>query len=147
MDNQTIIFRIPEEQSLDIDRDIQVRIFHAPDTSTKSRVTTMVNFSFHTGFMPGGVIRVAKDDLEILKRDLNENRFTPNFSVDLVFTNAVTYNDIRAGKIRPLTYQKLLSHDFGKGLSKLVRNIINRPDEGLYRTLVEVGCNRWLGTV
>ncbi|KAJ3039265.1 hypothetical protein HDV00_012353, partial [Rhizophlyctis rosea] len=78
-------FRIPQTPNLLLEKDIQLRIFHCPNpVHAPSQVITMISFSFHTGFMPAGLIRVAPRDLEFARRDVEEGRFPGGFCVDLV---------------------------------------------------------------
>ena len=144
-DEFNIVFRIPEALELALDRDIQIRAFHRVLTKEGVKIITMVNFSFHSGFMPAGVIRVARSDLEFHRKDLLENRFESDFSVDFVFTNTFNANDTKRPRLKPLTYQKVLDSDFGKCFSKLVRYHVNRPDEKHLTSLIEVGCDPLLG--
>ena len=145
-DTDVIVFRIPENLNLALDRDIQVRIFHVPDpVNAPKRFVTMVNFSFHTGFMPPGTIRVALDDLEISRRDLQNKRFEKDFSVDFIFDETAIEDEARPGHLKALSYYRVISTKLDKCIPKLIRFHMVVPDENLLAALQKIGCHKMVG--
>ncbi|KAJ3414886.1 hypothetical protein HDV05_005950 [Chytridiales sp. JEL 0842] len=121
-----------------IEKDIQVRIFHslAPAGEVGGQVVTMVNFSFHTGFMPPGLIRVRHQDLDLWKRDLEEGRFPGGFSLDLVLA------EVGGGVVdeeKGISYVKYLDKSLGRCLARLVGCHMVKVDEASLRSLEACG--------
>lgn len=69
-------------QPLRVKRDVQIRFFRHIRTKKENQILTIASFTFHTGFIPSGLIRVSLSDLEISKRD-GAGKFPQDFSVDL----------------------------------------------------------------
>ncbi|KAJ3050357.1 hypothetical protein HK097_008679, partial [Rhizophlyctis rosea] len=132
-------FIIPPTQNLFLEKDIQLRVFHCPNAAhNPSQVITMISFSFHTGFMPSGLIRVAPRDLEFARRDVEDGRFPANFSVDLVFSDG--WAEVAPGMGgREVSYSKFLDMSFTRCLSRLVGYHYVRADEALIRVLEGYG--------
>ncbi|KAJ3061213.1 hypothetical protein HK102_009192, partial [Quaeritorhiza haematococci] len=163
-DEYGAVFRIPSDHPLTLEKDIQVRIFHCPDPMRNpSQVITMINFSFHTGFMPSGLIRVAAQDLELARRDVDEGRFPSlspssssnnnangaagDFCVDFVFTEVVPAQDPKTAAemgLRPISYRKWMDRNLLKCLAKCISYHHVKVDEGLMRQLEEMGVSRLL---
>ncbi|KAJ3138226.1 hypothetical protein HK100_012770 [Physocladia obscura] len=149
LDADAIIFQFSDpntgEGGLVVERDIQIRIFHCADPdnglSNTTQVITMVNFSFHTGFMPAGFIRVAARDLDLSRRDVEDGRFSAGFSVDLVFDEAEAVQS--PGKEdKTVNYTKLLDKSVNKCLARLISYHIVKVDEELMRGLENMGISR-----
>jgi hypothetical protein len=68
-----------------VERDVQIRFFWHLKTDSENQILTISSFTFHTGFISTGMIRVAIDDLEDSRRDASGivNVFPATFSVDL----------------------------------------------------------------
>lgn len=65
-----------------------IRLFHRNPITLKN--VTMFTCSFHTGWMKTGLIRFRSRDLDLSSRDkqpLTLNRFSSDFSMDLILTN------------------------------------------------------------
>ena len=167
------VFRIPKSSPLLIEKDIQLRIFHtchneggtgglgnaaANDQSPSSplklksptHVITMVNFSFHTGFMPSGLIRVRAHDLDLLKRDVDNGRFPADFSIDLMVSETVSLEEANSNSAidklyKSISYHKLLDKSLTKCLARLISYHIVRIDESLMRLLEDLGTSRVAG--
>jgi C2 domain of PTEN tumour-suppressor protein len=82
--NLSTVFFTPLEP-LRVERDVQIRFFRHLKTDSENQILTISSFTFHTGFISTGMIRVAIDDLEVSRRDASgiETVFPPTFSVDL----------------------------------------------------------------
>ncbi|KAJ1550188.1 hypothetical protein HK405_001200, partial [Cladochytrium tenue] len=144
-----IAFRIPRAVApLLLEKDIQLRIFHRPSIDeSQTQVVTMINFSFHAGFMPSGLIRVAPGDLELARRDVDEGRFHEDLSVDLVFTEVVSQADLDAGidrGFKPVSYAKFLDTALSRCLARLVSYHAVKVDDESMRTLEGMGISRTL---
>ncbi|TPX32548.1 hypothetical protein SmJEL517_g04398 [Synchytrium microbalum] len=141
-DGYHIIFHITRKLPLVLEKDIAVRIFHWSDPiRNPSQLTTMAGFSFHTGFMPNGLIRVAMQDLELAKRDIDEGRFSTDFSMDLIFSD-LSDGDISSSEARPVTYVDHLDRRLSKCLVRLVKYHHVKVDEGLLKSLEKLGSTR-----
>ncbi|ORY46833.1 actin-binding FH2 [Rhizoclosmatium globosum] len=129
------------ESGLVLERDVQIRIFHCADVddgvSPPTQVITMVNFSFHTGFMPPGFIRVAARDLDLSRRDVEEGRFGAGFSMDLVFDEAAVADE---GKV--VGYTKSLDKNINKCLPRLISYHVVKVDERMLKGLEGMGIDR-----
>eukprot|EP00842_Homolaphlyctis_polyrhiza_P006494 jgi/Hompol1/6846/HPOL_001315-RA len=155
--SSSVIFRIPAQDPLLLEKDIQLRIFHTPvDPVTgepaSNAIITMFSFSFNSGFMPtSGIIRVALDDLEIARRDLIEQRFPSDFTIDVVISEGVSKEQEAefeangtASKIK-LSYTRSLETSLLKCMSRLVCYHLVRINEAHMRTLEAKGINRVVG--
>ncbi|KAI8618638.1 hypothetical protein BC830DRAFT_1166006 [Chytriomyces sp. MP71] len=154
-DNDSVLFQFSDvpsrQQGLVLDRDIQIRIFHCADpddgTTEATTVVTMVNFSFHTGFMPAGFIRVAARDLDLSRRDVEDGRFGAGFSVDLVFeeTQGVLRNMKEEDK--PVNYARCLDKTVSKCLARLISYHLVKVDERLMKGLEGMGISRLMACI
>ncbi|KAI8805430.1 hypothetical protein BJ742DRAFT_406709 [Cladochytrium replicatum] len=150
-DKHHVVFRIPSTKRVNIERDIQLRVYHA-DFSKKAgndqsspQVVTMVNFSFNTGFIPAGLIRVASQDLELAKRDSDEGRFPSDFSLDLICSETVTQADLEKGDEKgyePASYTKFLDRSITRCLARLISFHYVRVDSKLMKSLEDLGNSR-----
>ncbi|KAJ3289123.1 hypothetical protein HK104_007721, partial [Borealophlyctis nickersoniae] len=144
------VFRIPPDRALTLEKDIQIRVFHCPDPiNNPTQVTTMISFSFHTGFIPGGLIRVASRDLEFARRDIDEGRFPPDFTVDFIFSdNDWAEEGYHRGRSQhqgaEIVYAKFLDKGLTRCLSRLVSYHYVRVDDGMMRSLEDMGCSKVL---
>ncbi|KAJ3194288.1 hypothetical protein HK101_003058 [Irineochytrium annulatum] len=140
-DEHHAVFKTPTLKPFYIEKDIQCRVFHCPDpTSATSQVVTMVNFSFHTGFMPSGLIRVNPKDLELSRRDVEEGRFPKDFSLDLIVSE---YEPGAEGdRLKPFTYTKFLDRGLTRCLARLISYHVVKVDEVLMRSLEDLGSTR-----
>ncbi|TPX46130.1 hypothetical protein SeMB42_g00757 [Synchytrium endobioticum] len=135
-DGYHIIFDISRRLPLVLEKDTAIRIFHWSDPARNpSQLTTVAGFSFHTGFMPNGLIRVSINDLELAKRDVDEGRFSPSFSIDLVFTDM-------GDAYKPISYVDHLDKRLSKCLVRLVKYHHVQVDEGLLKSLEKLGSTR-----
>ncbi|KAJ3197973.1 hypothetical protein HDU67_003611, partial [Dinochytrium kinnereticum] len=144
-DEHHILFKSPSTRSLLLEKDIQLRIFHCPDPAApNSQVITMVNFTFHTGFMPSGLIRVAPKDLELSRKDVEEGRFPREFSLDLIVSETEVEGSQQPDKggPKPVTYTKFLDRGISKCLARLISYHSVKVDEVLMRSLEELGSTR-----
>ncbi|KAJ3104502.1 hypothetical protein HDU97_009115 [Phlyctochytrium planicorne] len=146
MDDQHIIFKSPTTSAVFLEKDIQLRIFHCPDPSNpNSQVITMVNFTFHTGFMPSGLIRVAPKDLELSRKDVEEGRFPREFSLDMILSETVSKveqeNPAEISQ-KPINYSKFLDRGITRCLARLISYHSVKVDEQLMRSLEELGSTR-----
>ncbi|KAI8849820.1 hypothetical protein BC829DRAFT_416504 [Chytridium lagenaria] len=146
-DEHHILFKSPSARALLLEKILQLRIFHCPDpASTHSQVVTMVNFTFHTGFMPSGLIRVAPKDLELSRKDVEEGRFPREFSLDLIVSETVPRGEGDAvpsvGVPKPITYTKFLDRGITRCLARLISYHSVKVDEVLMRSLEELGSTR-----
>ncbi|KAJ3307681.1 hypothetical protein HDU76_004444, partial [Blyttiomyces sp. JEL0837] len=154
-DDHHAIFRIPKTKPLILEKDIQLRIFHCPDpVNNPNQVVTMINFSFHTGFMPSGLIRVKAQDLELARRDVDEGRFDKGFSVDLVFSEIVGGGGGGGGgagdangDLKPISYSKFLDRGLTRCLARLISYHVVKVDEGFMRSLEELGSTRIMACI
>ncbi|KAI9206006.1 uncharacterized protein BJ171DRAFT_580080 [Polychytrium aggregatum] len=140
---ENIIFKIPS-QSLFLQHDIQVRIFHCPDPlNNPNQLVTMINFSFNTGFMPAGLIRIGFQDLEVSKRDCAEGRFMPDLSLDLIFQEASVDEDayINEGLV-PTSYSKLLDKGLIRSLPRLISCHSVKVLEEELQAIERFGCSK-----
>ncbi|KAJ1548028.1 hypothetical protein HK096_006823 [Nowakowskiella sp. JEL0078] len=153
IDNDNIIFRIPTSRTLALEKDIQIRIFHIPETRGRSQqlhVMTIANFSFHTGFMPAGLVRVAMPDLEVSKKDVEDYRFVEGFSLDFIFSDVVSQTDLENGDEKGCTavsYAKFLDKGVFRCLARLVGYHLVDAKPELLRLLEENGYPRILATL
>jgi hypothetical protein len=149
MDQHHVVFRIPRSSgALFLAKDIQLRVFHRPaanDSRHHVQVTTMINFSFHTGFMPSGLIRVAMGDLELARKDVQEGRFKDAFSMDLVFTDVVSEaEDIG---FKSISYAKFLDRSLSKCLARLISFHAVKVNESFLAELEGEGATRLVGKI
>lgn len=139
IDNNAIIFRILSTSSSDpliLSTDIQIRLFHCPDPfNNPTQVITMVNFSFHTGFMSSGLIRVAAKDLDLSRRDVEEGKFMEGFGMDLIFSDFK--GEEQELDLRPLNYSKYLDRSMSKCLLRLVNHHVVKIDESVAQVLLK----------
>jgi hypothetical protein len=149
IDVTQVVFVMPTEPLLLLEKDVQVRIFHTLDAAeTPNQVVTMVNFSFHTGFMPAGLIRVRSQDLDLSRRDVEEGRFPRGFSLDLMLSETVSQTDMDQGidrGFKAVHYTKFLDRSLPRCLARLISYHIVKVDEGMMRTLEELGASRLMG--
>ncbi|KAJ3202396.1 Tensin-3 [Entophlyctis luteolus] len=133
-----------------LDRDIQIRIFHCadPDEPTQNiasqQVVTMVNFSFNTGFMPAGLIRVCARDLDLNRSDVDDGRFVAGFSLDFSFEEAL--QRVAVGK-DDKGYSKFLDRSLNKCLARLISYHVVKVDENLMKGLEKMGISRLLACI
>ncbi|KAJ3123033.1 hypothetical protein HK098_002253 [Nowakowskiella sp. JEL0407] len=140
-DNHNVIFRIPTSHNLCLEKDIQLRIFHIPDMNNGPiHVITMISFSFHTGFMPSGLVRVALSDLEITKKDLIERKFHDEFSLDFIFSE----KEHRDADKDVVSYVKYLDKGLTRCLARLIGYHGVSVNSELLKSLEEVGCHKIL---
>ncbi|KAJ3066651.1 hypothetical protein HDU98_010064 [Podochytrium sp. JEL0797] len=148
-ENDAVVFQFshPEtgEGALLLDRDVQLRIFHCADiddgVQEASQVVTMVNFSFHTGFMPAGFIRVAARDLDLSRQDVEDGRFGAGFSMDLVFDESGPVG-AGGGDVKVISYEKSLDKNPNKCLARLISYHLVKVDERMLRGLEGMGISR-----
>jgi len=150
-DEYNCIFKLPKfpaSKRLILEKDIYIRIYHCPDPiGNPSSNVTMLTFSFHTGFMASGLIRVSNHDLEFPVRDLDGsggNRFSPDFSMDLIFTE-IPLEDPSTPLFDPLTYNQFLDKRLAKCLGKLTQYHCVRPDPFALSALEGLHCKKMLG--
>ncbi|KAJ3118312.1 hypothetical protein HDU96_002469 [Phlyctochytrium bullatum] len=145
-DEHHVLFKSPTGRPVYLEKDIQLRIFHCPDPGTpNSQVVTMVNFTFHTGFMPSGLIRVAPKDLELARKDVEEGRFPREFTLDLIVseTGGKGGSPVEEGApVKPITYTKFLDRGITRCLARLISYHSVKVDEVLMRSLEELGSTR-----
>ncbi|KAI9328061.1 hypothetical protein BDR26DRAFT_874523 [Obelidium mucronatum] len=150
-ENDSVVFQFSDPETGDgallLDRDIQLRIFHCADAddgvSEATQVVTMVNFSFHTGFMPAGFIRVAARDLDLSRRDVEEGRFGAGFSMDLVFDESTGIKYTAKGEEeKAISYTKNLDKNQNKCLARLISYHIVKVDERMMKGLEGMGISR-----
>ncbi|KAJ3252427.1 hypothetical protein HDU77_005132 [Chytriomyces hyalinus] len=157
LDTDTVVFEFSDlnlsggsAQGLLLDRDVQIRIFHCADpddgVSEASQVVTMVNFSFHTGFMPAGFIRVAARDLDLSRRDVEDGRFGAGFSMDLVFDEVQGAMRMKEEE-KPVSYARCLDKSVSKCLARLISYHVVKVDERLMKGLEGMGISRLLACI
>ncbi|KAK5667876.1 hypothetical protein QVD99_004927 [Batrachochytrium dendrobatidis] len=155
----SVVFQVPLNTVLLLQRDIQLRIFHTPEASlvtssklssnTKSPVITMVSFSFNSGFMPtSGIIRIGAADLDLSPHDIAERRFPANFTIDIVITDSPQSqarsqrhipNNISIDGTPNLSYERSLGTSLIKCLSRFVCYHLLKVDQANMEALEAKG--------
>ncbi|KAH6600971.1 hypothetical protein BASA50_001976 [Batrachochytrium salamandrivorans] len=159
-----VVFCAPAGTSLILQQDIQLRIFHntnassdssdTPSSATRLPMVTMVSFSFNSGLMPSnGIIRVGINDLDISRHDIAENRFPPDFTLDVVITEMDNRHDADTlprrisstidGSFR-LSYSRSLDTSLLKCLSRLVCYHVTKVNKSYMHMLEVKGYHRVL---
>ncbi|KAJ3396825.1 hypothetical protein HDU92_001659 [Lobulomyces angularis] len=139
-ETESIIFKISTNKNgepLPITSDVQIRVLHCLPKSNQTM--TMVGFSFHTGFMSSGLIRVSPRDLDINKRDIDDGKFDEGLRLDMIFT------DFKADEglgLRNHSYQKHLDKSLSKCLVRLINHHTVRIDQRDVQYLLTTGCSK-----
>ena len=108
-----------------------------------SQIPEHVLFSI-SGFMPNGLIRISANDLELGKRDIEEGRIAPDFSMDLIFTD-ISDEESVGEAVKPISYVDHLDRRLSKCLVRLVKYHHVKVDEGLLKSLEKLGSTRIVG--
>ena len=152
-DARTVVYHITPEASskenLHLSTDIQIRFFHSPQLQTSdftgrdknTQVTTMMSFSFNTGFMSSGLIRVGRADTETSYVDINEGKLLSVYGIDLIFSD---FKGEDVDYLRPLNYAAQLDKNLSKCMFTLIRqHDVEMKPEGI-KVLMECGYSKMI---
>lgn len=123
---------------------MQIRFFRHVKTNIENQILTIASFTFHTGFMPVGTIRIALSDLEISKRDGNgaDAAYPEHFSIDVHISGGPIEKD------EPIiSYSIALDASLPRCCKTLASYHSVRATESLVSQLEVLGYPRYFGTI
>ena len=133
----SIIFKTSVEEPLFLEREVQIKI-SLHDAETKEHMENLCKFSFHTGYMPHGVVRIGSSNMEWSFEEDAQNEFS--MELDITPDTSDTEREI-------ISYSPFVDRSILKNLSRLVVHHIVLVNEVLLSTLLGMGHGRVVGMI
>ncbi len=124
----TLIFDLMFHRQIILHNEVRLRLSVYDDNG--EIIERLFQFSFHTGYMPPGVIRILKKDIDwyVFAKDIG------NFSLEIVLQAA---DNSKSGE--SVDYESLLDRDVLECLDRVVENHVITPDARLLNDLRSLG--------
>ena len=128
----TLVFDL--SKPLTLSKEIQIKMSSYDETG--GHLESFFQFSFHTGYMPGGIVRVAHTDMDWYSQPGDLGDFA--LELELGYDNCL-------GSEQDMSYSSFLDRNILKCLSRLVVHHSVKVNEILLTALVGIGHGRIVG--
>jgi phosphatidylinositol-3,4,5-trisphosphate 3-phosphatase/dual-specificity protein phosphatase PTEN len=127
---------------LRVKRDIQIRFFRHIKSEKINQIITIASFTFHSGFIPTGLIRVSQSDLEISKKGGVSER--SDFTIDIQIDPPPILNNEQS---RIISYTAALDPSLSKCLKTLSTYHCVKPSDAVFLKLIQKQYDKSLGII